>query len=70
MPTNKERAMEYNLNAYNYLCRKLDVHPIALTRMITANKIWQDPAFTSFDDHEKAQRYIKQYLQEMESSHD
>jgi hypothetical protein len=38
--------------------------------MITANKIWQDPAFTSFDDHEKAQRYIKQYLQEMESSHD
>jgi len=64
MPNEKERAMEYNLSAFNFLCRKLDVHPIALASIVTKGKIWHNTAFTSMDDHEKCRKHLRMFLQE------
>jgi len=67
MPNEKERAMEYNLSAFNFLCRKLDVHPIALASIVTKGKIWHNTTFTSMDDHEKCKENLRRFLQEMDS---
>jgi hypothetical protein len=68
MPDAKERAMEYNLSTFNFLCKKLDVHPIALASIVTEGKIWHNTAFTSMDDHEKCQEYLRRFLQEMDTA--
>ena len=67
MPDARERAMEYNLSTFNFLCKKLDVHPIALASIVTEGKIWHNTAFTSMDDHLKCQENLRKFLQEMDS---
>jgi len=73
MPNAKERAMEYNLSTFNFLCRKLDVHPVALGLIVTKGKVWYNPTFTSFDDHEECQKQLRMFLQDedsIEEAHD
>lgn len=64
MPSNEELAMEYNLSSLAFLCRKLDVHPIALCMMISERCEPIDVNIISSDDHISCKEAIKNYLRE------
>jgi len=57
--------MEYNLSTFNYLCKVLDVHPVALASIITEGESWADS--TSMDDHEECQNRLRMFLQDESS---
>lgn len=60
MPDAKERAMEYNLFSFIFLCRKLDVTPVALASML----IGDEPSLKdmSMDDHNGCMEVIKSFI--------
>jgi hypothetical protein len=62
MPDAKERAMEYNLASFSFLCRKLDVHPLALAEMIIEFDPDISRSITSMDEHTECAETLRSFI--------
>ena len=62
MPDAKERAMEYNLSSFSFLCRKLDVHPLALAEMIIEFDPDISRSITSMDEHTECAETLRSFI--------